>query len=106
MKQKLLVAAMVVGGTLLSGCAVGGRGYYGSGAYVRYGPPAPRYYGAIGRAPGPGYVWADGYYDWRGNSYYWNNGRWMRPPRNRSVWVSPMWRQDRGGWRQSRGYWR
>jgi hypothetical protein len=100
MKQKLLIGAFVIFGTILSGCAVGGGGYY-----VRTGPPAPRY-GVVGVAPGRGYIWTDGYWDWRGNNWRWSQGRWVRPPRGRSSWVRPEWRQEGRGWRFHRGYWR
>src|ERR1041385_4666046 len=100
MKKRLLAAAFVLAGTILTGCAGG----YGSG-YVRYGPPAPRY-GAVGYAPGPGYVWADGYWDWRGNSWAWSQGRWGRPPRRHAVWVAPAWQREGRGYRFHRGYWR
>src|SRR5262245_55632880 len=101
MKQKILVGAFLLAGTILTGCATG----YGSGAYVRYGPPAPRY-GAGGYAPGPGYVWTDGYWDWRGRDWHWMSGSWVRPPRPRAVWVTPRWYQDGRHWRFRRGYWR
>src|SRR5262245_52374058 len=100
MKQKLMVAAMLIAGAALTAC--GGGGYYTS---VRYGPPAPRY-GVVGYAPGPGYVWTDGYWDWRANNWYWVGGRWQRPPRGGAVWVSPTWRNYGGRWRMHRGYWR
>lgn len=99
MKKRLLVAAFVLAGAALTGCA-GSGGYY-----VRYGPPAPRY-GVVGYAPGPGYVWTDGYWNWRGNSWQWVGGRWQRPPRARAVWVAPVWRQHGNSWRFNRGYWR
>ena len=66
MKQKLLAAGFVFFGTILAGC--GGYSGYG-GSYVRYGPPPPRY-GVIGRAPGPGYVWTDGYWNWSGRPLF------------------------------------
>jgi hypothetical protein len=103
MKQKLLVGAVLLGGAILGAC---GGGYYNSGYYVRSAPPAPRYYGAIGRAPAPGYVWTNGYWAYGGNSWRWNDGRWMRPPRGRSQWVAPEWRHDGRGYRMRRGYWR
>jgi len=102
MKQKLLGGAFVLASTILAACGAG----YGGGYYVRSGPPAPRYYGAMGRSPGFGFVWTDGYWDWRGNNWYWVDGRWMRPPHHRSVWVAPQWRRDGHGYRLRRGYWR
>ena len=80
MKQKLLVGAFVLAGTILSGCAAG----YGNGGYVRYGPPAPRY-GMVGCARIRATSRADGYWDWRGGAWRWSSGRWVRPPRPRRV---------------------
>jgi hypothetical protein len=99
MKHKVLAGVIVLFGALLSGCAARG------GYYVRYGPPAPRY-AVVGSAPGPGYVWAQGYWDRRGNDWAWSEGRWERPPRGRSAWVAPEWRHEGRGYRLRRGYWR
>ena len=103
MKQKLLMGAFVLASTILGAC---GGGYYGGGYYVRTAPPPPRYYRPIGPAPGPYFVWTNGYWDWRGNRWYWVDGRWLRPPRPRAVWVEPEWRHDGRGYRFHRGYWR
>ena len=106
MKARFL-APLVLFGTLLTGC-VGGA-YYAQSA-----PPPPRY-GVVGYAPGPGYVWTDGYWDWRGGGWVWVGGRWMRPPHPRAVWVPGGWvqqgqRQGRGRgqnrYRFQRGHWR
>jgi hypothetical protein len=99
MKRKLLGAVFVLAGALLTGCA----GY--GGYYARQGPPPPRY-GAIGYAPGPGYVWTDGYWQWSNRDWRWAPGRWMRPPRPHAVWVSPRWDREGRGYRFHRGYWR
>jgi hypothetical protein len=99
--KKLLPLAAVLLGTVLTGCAAGG-GYYA----VRYGPPPQPRYGMVGRAPGPGFVWADGYWDRRGGSWVWMDGHWLRPPHQRARWVPGYWVQTRGGYRFHRGYWR
>ena len=99
MRQKLLAGIFVMFGTLLSACVV-------HGAYVvRYGPPPPRY-AVVGVAPGPGYLWTDGFWDWRGGNYIWMQGRWLRPPHPRAVWVPGGWVQERGTYRLHRGHWR
>ncbi|HJZ97941.1 MAG TPA: hypothetical protein VKE70_15630 [Candidatus Solibacter sp.] len=99
MKQLLVVSAMSLA-AVLTGCA-------GSGGYVvRYGPPPAPRYGVLGYAPGPGYVWTDGYWDRRSSQWVWMSGRWMRPPHARAVWVPGNWYQERNGWRFRRGYWR
>jgi len=105
MKHSLAALILFGGLTLLTatGCASGG--YYGRGYYSNVPPPAPRY-GVQGYAPGPGYVWADGFYDYRGGRYMWSPGQWVRPPRARSQWVPGRWERDRHGYRLRRGYWR
>ena len=68
MKRKLLPLATVLLGTMLSACAV-------NGAYnMRYGPPPPPRYGMVGVAPGPGYVWTEGYWDQRAGNWSWVSG--------------------------------
>lgn len=100
-KIKLLAGAMVLAGSLLTACGGG----YGGSYYVQYGPPAPRY-AVVGVAPGPGYVWTQGYWDWRGHNWAWVEGRWLRPPRAHAVWVAPEWRREGSRYRFHRGYWR
>jgi hypothetical protein len=60
----------------------------------------------MGFAPGPGYVWTDGYWDWRGRNWVWIDGRWLRPPHRRAVWVPGTWVEDHHRWRFRHGYWR
>ena len=99
MKRLMLMGALAIG-AVLTGCAA-------NGAYVvRYGPPPPPRYGVVGYAPGPGYVWADGYWDRRGGNWFWVAGTWQRPPRRHATWVPGSWNQVHGGWRFRRGYWR
>ena len=98
--KKLLPVAILLFTTVLTGCAA-------SGAYVvRYGPPPPPRYGIAGVAPGPGYVWTEGYWDRRGGDWSWVGGTWLRPPRPRAVWVSGYWRGEHGRYRFYRGHWR
>jgi hypothetical protein len=98
--RKFLLAGTVFLGTLLSACATG------SYASVRFGPPPPPRYGVRGYAPSPGYVWTDGYWDWRGSRWTWMDGRWMRPPHRRGTWVPGTWVQEHNRYRFRRGYWR
>lgn len=100
MRNKLLATGFVIAGTFLTGCAAHGAYYSGY-----YGPPAPRY-GVVGVAPGPGYVWAQGYWDRDGDRWAWREGRWMRPPRARAVWVAPRWERHGRNWRFHEGRWR
>jgi hypothetical protein len=98
MKKSLLATAAVLIGTVLTAC---GPGYM----VASYGPPPPRY-GPVGYAPGPGYIWVDGYWNRAGGNWVWANGYWGRPPRPHAVWVRPEWRQEGNRWRFHRGYWR
>ena len=99
-RTKLLAAAVILFGSALSAC-----GGYGAG-YVAVGPPPAPRYGVIGYAPGPGYVWTDGYWNYTGHGWAWINGRWMRPPRGRHTWMRSEWRHEGGRWRYHEGHWR
>jgi WXXGXW repeat (2 copies) len=73
---------------------------------IRMAPPAPVQVGVVGRPPGAGYVWTNGFYRWRGGRYVWMPGTWMRPPYRGAVWIQPRWVPGGGGWVFHKGYWR
>lgn len=73
--------------------------------YVRIGPPAP-VVEVRPVAPGPRYVWADGYHRWDGQAYAWVPGHWVVPPRPHAVWVPGHWAHGRRGWYFVEGRWR
>jgi hypothetical protein len=98
MKRYALIA--VFSAITVVSCAGGGVAYY---ANV---PPPPIRVEAYGVAPGPGCVWVNGYWGWRGGAYAWNGGSWVRPPRARAVWVAPRWEGYRGRYRFHEGRWR
>jgi hypothetical protein len=97
------LAAVALGVVLFAaaaGCApVSGR------LYVRTGPPV-RVVEVRSVAPGPGFVWIEGYHRWDGRGYLWVPGRWERAPRARAAWVPGHWAQDRRGWYWVDGRWR
>jgi hypothetical protein len=74
-------------------------------AYVRVGPPA-RVVEVRSVAPGPGYVWIEGYHRWDGRGYFWVPGHWDRAPRSRAVWAPGYWAHDRHGYYWVDGRWR
>ena len=41
-------------------------------------PPPPYAYREMGPAPGPGYVWKEGYWVRRGHHWQWVRGHWVR----------------------------
>jgi hypothetical protein len=68
-------------------------------------PPRPAM-GYVGVAPGPGYIWTDGFWDLRGGKWYWSSGRWVLPPRAHAVWVAPRWESRGGHYHFRQGHWR
>lgn len=73
---------------------------------IRIGPPPPVHVGVVGVAPGPGFVWVEGYHVWRHGQYVWTPGRWVRPPRPRAVWIPPRYNRVPRGWVFVPGHWR
>ncbi|MBI3680756.1 MAG: YXWGXW repeat-containing protein [Acidobacteria bacterium] len=69
-------------------------------------PPRPVAVGVVGVAPGPGYAWVDGYYDWRGARYVWMPGAWVKPPRPHAVWTPGYWRPHGHSHVWVAGHWR
>lgn len=74
---------------------------YGPWTYQSPPPPLVEYQGL---APGPAYVWIDGYWNWGGVRFQWVPGYWVAPPPGR-VWVAPVWRRDGERWRSEGGRW-
>jgi hypothetical protein len=72
--------------------------------YVNTAPPAPIVEVAT-VAPGPGFVWVGGAWNWQGR-WVWQAGRWGRPPRFGAVWVGPRHRYYGGRYMWYRGHWR
>jgi YXWGXW repeat-containing protein len=74
---------------------------------VRIGPPPPpRVVRVHPRAPGPEYLWVEGYWYPVGNHYKWHDGYWTRPPYAGARWIGPRYEGDRffeGYWEGDRG---
>lgn len=100
MRRSLLLSCVLFGGLIWTGC---GHGYIAA----TIGPPPPNPYvvGPVGVAPGPGYVWADGYWNLNGNSWAWAPGAWVVPPRGHRIWARPHWERHGRNWRFHRGRW-
>jgi hypothetical protein len=97
--KRTLGMAVLLAAFSLAGCA-GGYGYYAST------PPPPGRFEARGVAPGPGFVWIDGYWGYNGGRYGWVPGRWDRPPRGRARWEAGRWETRRGRYYYREGRWR
>jgi hypothetical protein len=100
--RNILLSGVLAVSASLAGCA--SHAYVA--AYVPGPPPAPYAYGAVGYAPGPGYVWAGGFWDLRGSRWVWVNGYWAQPPRPRAHWTPTRWERTGHGWRRVEGRWR
>ena len=74
---------------------------------IRIGPPPPPRVVAVRPvAPGPDYVWVDGYWYPVEGRYRWHEGYWTRPAYGGSRWVGPRHDGDRyynGYWEGDRG---
>jgi len=68
-------------------------------------PPSPETE-TVAVAPGPGYIWIGGEWQWNGAGWVWIGGRWAYPPWPGAVWVHGYWyRGPFGGWRHAHGHW-
>ncbi len=65
-------------------------------------PPAPRV--EVVPAPRPGYVWAPGFWEWRGHEHVWVSGHWMAE-RHGYHWVPDRWEQHGAQWHHYPGHW-
>lgn len=70
--------------------------------YIGSAPPAPIYE----RAPAPrhGYVWAPGYWEWRGHRHAWVPGHYISA-RPGYVYAPPSWRERHGRWYMEPARW-
>lgn len=91
--MKTLLATLVLAGT----CAFGQISIG-----IQIGPPPPPPVVAVRPlAPGPDFVWVQGYWYPAGRKYKWHTGYWTRPPYPGAVWVVP----HHDGERYFEGYW-
>lgn len=98
MKTKLLAMAVFAAGSIFAqGFSVG----------IRIGPPpVPRALHYRPVAPGPGFVWVEGYWYPVGNHYRWHEGYWTRPPYEGATWFGPRYEGGQffeGRWGGPRG---
>ena len=55
--------------------------------------------------PGPGYIWAPGYWAYGPNGYYWVPGTWVLPPSVGLYWTPPWWGWNGSAYAFHAGYW-
>ncbi|HKE26295.1 MAG TPA: YXWGXW repeat-containing protein [Bryobacteraceae bacterium] len=64
-------------------------------------PPPPRVVAVRPVAPGPDFMWVEGYWYPVGHHYKWHDGYWTRVPYPAARWVAPRWE----GGHYYVGYW-
>ena len=92
MRRLLLASLLFTAGTLFAQISIG----------IRIGaPPPPRVVAVRPVAPGPEYMWVEGYWYPVGHKYRWHEGYWTRAPYAGARWIAP--RHDGERWFD--GYW-
>lgn len=97
--RKLILGAMVVSAIAATAAT---KPVHAADIYVNVAPPAVRYE-SVPKARA-GYVWAPGYWDYRGTRHVWVSGHWVRE-RPGYVYYAPRWHNDNGRWRFERERW-
>jgi len=54
--------------------------------------------------PRDGYIWAAGYWEWRGRSYHWVSGTYLLEHRG-AHWVADRWEPVGPHWQHVAGHW-
>ena len=98
--NRTLWLTLILAASSLTGCA--GARY----AYYAPGPPPPPRIQVRAIAPGPGFVWIDGYWGYGRGGYAWAPGYWTRPPRPRAVRAPGGWHYRGGRYYYRGGRWR
>src|SRR5580658_10513503 len=55
--------------------------------------------------PGPGFLWAPGYWAWGDGDYYWVPGTWVEAPQPGYLWTPGYWGWNEGVYLWHGGYW-
>jgi hypothetical protein len=89
---------------LISAAAIAAPTMSSAGVVIDVGvaPPAPRV--EVVPAARPGFVWAPGYWAWRGHNHVWVRGHWIRE-RAGFHWVPDGWVQAGPHWHYVPGHW-
>ena len=104
LRNAIIVLGLALTMTALTGCVVTARpaAFY-VGPTVAVAPPAP-IVETYGVAPGPGYVWMGGYWNWVGGRHVWVGGHW-EAGRPGYRWEPHHWVHRPDGWHMAPGHW-
>lgn len=100
--KKLMISVLVAAGTL-GAAVIPLPSIAAVDIQLNFGPPPPLRVEPV-PVPRPGYVWAPGYWDWRGNRHVWVDGYWIRE-RPGYYYRPHQWVQRGGSWYLERGRW-
>ena len=96
---------VVCGAAVAAALAIPAAAQVSVGVRIGRTPPPPLRYEVRSRAPGPGYVWVDGYWGWDRGRYVWMPGVWQRPPYAGAYWNHPHYDHYADGWHLHEGHW-
>jgi hypothetical protein len=99
MKKKLVVFSI-----LLLAAILGSQAFAGIQISVNIAPPPIAVFDQP-PAPGDGYIWTPGYYQYGDYGYYWVPGHWVTPPSEGVLWTPGYWANERGRYQWHEGYW-
>jgi hypothetical protein len=105
MKMKLVnvLLACALGSGIFGAALPASAQVYG-GVYIQTAPPAA-IYEAVPVAPGPGYFWVGGFWQWNGYRYAWTRGHYAYRPYAGAAWHAGHWVNGRRGWSWRAGQW-
>lgn len=103
MKLRNVLLASALGAGMFGAALPAAAQVYG-GVYVQTAPPAPIYETAP-VAPGPGYFWVGGFWQWNGYRYAWTRGHYAYRPYAGATWHAGHWVSGPRGWYWRAGHW-
>jgi hypothetical protein len=74
------------------------------GVYIQTAPPSP-IYETVPVAPGSGYFWVAGFWQWNGYRYAWVHGHYAYRPYAGAAWHAGHWVSGPRGWYWRTGHW-
>jgi hypothetical protein len=98
MNRRTVVFSLCLAGSVLLPALSGAQ----VGIDVTIAPPEPQV--EVVPAPRAGFVWAPGFWEWRGGHHVWVGGRWIAE-RPGYRWVPDRWDRHGDRWHYERGHW-
>jgi hypothetical protein len=103
MKLHNVLLACALGAGMFGAALPAAAQVYG-GVYIQTAPPTP-IYEAVPVAPGPGYFWVGGFWQWNGYRYAWVRGHYAYRPYAGATWRAGHWVSGPRGWYWRAGHW-